>query len=86
MAIAEADTAEVFMVNVPVVFPAGQEGMAGTVTAIKVEATFTKMGPLDGPGAALSVMVPVALAPPVTEAGEMVKAVTTNGLTVSVAV
>jgi hypothetical protein len=75
-------TADVLIAKLSADDPIGTETVAGKLIDLDVEDSFTETAPLPVPGAALRVTVPVALTPPATVAGEIVKAVTSKGLTV----
>src|ERR1051325_7047903 len=65
-------TAEVLMVNVPLVWPDGMVMLAGTVATAVFDELRVTTAPL-WPAAVVSVAVPVAVLPPVTLPGEMVR-------------
>ena len=73
-------------VNFPVVCPCATDTLPGTETDFVLESSLTETDPLLGPGSALSVTKPTEDLPPTTVDGVNVKAVTSNGFTLSVAV
>ncbi len=60
--------------------------LAGTVTALEDEANLTDNAPLAVPGSAFRVTTPLALEPPVNVEGVMLTPMTSNGVSVNVAV
>ena len=82
VAVEDAITAFVLILNVPDDFPAPIEAVAGTDTPIRDEARFTEIVPV--PKFAFKVTVPEAVLPPGTDEGEIVTPVTAKGLSVKV--
>jgi hypothetical protein len=85
----EVETESVVMVNVPVVAPAAMVTVAGTVAADVLSEESATTAPVDGGAGELSVIVPVEVAPEMTDVGFSVKfetETTAAGVTVSVAV
>ena len=73
---------DVVAVNVPLVLPAEIRADAGTLTTFEVDDSFTVSGPVLAPGAAFRTIAPVELLPPVTDAGDIVRLSTWNGVRV----
>lgn len=86
VAVVTVFTAVVLIVNVAPVLPTPTVTVAGGLAAVAEEVILTLTPlPLELPGVAFSVTVPVLLVPPATEVGETVRSVTRNGLTVRLA-
>ena len=71
VAVDVAAVTEVLARNVPLVLPTGTETVKGTVTDFELEDSFTRIAPLEVPGAAFSVTVPVDLLPGATDEGDI---------------
>jgi hypothetical protein len=79
-------TAFVVIVNVPVEAPAAMDTVDPTVAEVADEASLTLMAPVELPGTAFKVIVPVLEAPPTTDVGDKLSVEIANGATVKEAV